>query len=220
MKNQNETSAEDIATVPNKIGTFKRKLLRLAEVNLDDTDDVAPVTKHELHDILSNLDVDEQSLVLSVVNDCCENNFEIFDDLVSFLATCDDDAFTEISDVILNLLGELETFYDTYDEPDVETSDTEVSEKSAYAENSDDTEDTVDEKLINIAHTRDLRRQRAKSLWKRNAVLRARFRKTAQGKREKKAAKLYLKRYRKANKTRLKRYAQEYAKDLAKKAKK
>lgn len=209
MKNQNETSAEDIATVPNKVGTFKRKLLRLAEVNLDDTDDVAPVTKHELHDILSNLDVDEQSLVLSVVNDCCENNFEIFDDLVSFLATCDDDAFTEISDVILNLLGELETFYDTYDEPDVPNDAV-----------SEDSEDTVDEKLINIAHTRDLRRQRAKSLWKRNAVLRARFRKTAQGKREKKAAKLYLKRYRKANKTRLKRYAQEYAKDLAKKAKK
>lgn len=208
MKNQNETSAEDIATVPNKVGTFKRKLLKLAEVNLDDTDDVAPVTKHELHDILSNLDVDEQSLVLSVVNDCCENNFEIFDDLVSFLATCDDDAFTEISDVILNLLGELETFYDTYDEPDVP--DNAVSEDS----------DEVSEKLINIAHTRDLRRQRAKSLWKRNAVLRARFRKTAQGKREKKAAKLYLKRYRKANKTRLKRYAQEYAKDLAKKAKK
>lgn len=208
MKNQNETSAEDIATVPNKVGTFKRKLLKLAEVNLDDTDDVAPVTKHELHDILSNLDVDEQSLVLSVVNDCCENNFEIFDELVSFLATCDDDAFTEISDVILNLLGELETFYDTYDEPDVP--DNAVSEDS----------DEVSEKLINIAHTRDLRRQRAKSLWKRNAVLRARFRKTAQGKREKKAAKLYLKRYRKANKTRLKRYAQEYAKDLAKKAKK
>lgn len=211
MKNQNETSAEDIATVPNKIGTFKRKLLRLAEVNLDDTDDVAPVTKHELHDILSNLDVDEQSLVLSVVNDCCENNFEIFDELVSFLTDCDAEDFTEISDVILNLLGELETFYDTYDEPDIET-----SVDNAVSENSDE----VSEKLINIAHTRDLRRQRAKSLWKRNAVLRARFRKTAQGKREKKAAKLYLKRYRKANKTRLKRYAQEYAKDLAKKAKK
>lgn len=218
LKRLKETDSTDIDYTPtSKVqdDTFKRKLLNLVQEETNDAEQdngeledidfetIEPANRDEIKDILNSLDEDEQALIISAINDNYDasgaKNYKSVEELINDLNSIDDSNFFEISDIVLSVLGELEAFYDSYEEYNVETD--------------------LDEKLINIAHTRNLRRQRAKSAWKRNAVLRARFRKTAEGKRAKRKAKIYLKKYRKAKKTRLKRYSQEYSKELAKKSK-
>lgn len=218
LKRLKETDSTDIDYTPtSKVSddTFKRKLLNLVQEETNDAEQdngeledidfetIEPANRDEIKEILNSLDEDEQALIISAINDNYDasgaKNYKSTEELINDLNSIDDSNFFEISDIVLSVLGELEAFYDSYEEYNVETD--------------------LDEKLINIAHTRNLRRQRAKSAWKRNAVLRARFRKTAEGKRAKRKAKIYLKKYRKAKKTRLKRYSQEYSKELAKKSK-
>lgn len=218
LKRLKETDSTDIDYTPtSKVqdDTFKRKLLNLVQEETNDAEQdngeledidfetIEPANRDEIKEILNSLDEDEQALIISAINDNYDasgaKNYKSVEELINDLNSIDDSNFFEISDIVLSVLGELEAFYDSYEEYNVETD--------------------LDEKLINIAHTRNLRRQRAKSAWKRNAVLRARFRKTAEGKRAKRKAKIYLKKYRKAKKTRLKRYSQEYSKELAKKSK-
>lgn len=207
MKLKEEVSAGDIGGVDSKLGAVATRP-SVREENMDFLDDDTNylglddyefnISRDELKDIVKNLSDDELHFVVDVVNDYLSinsDNTSEYDDLslMAQIDNADDETFIEISEIILYTLEELKQIFDVYNDYGV---------------------DNVDERLINPVHTKQLRRARIKPEWKKQAKLRARFRKTGAGKLAKKKAKRYLKRYRTAHKVKLKKYGSEYNKNL------
>lgn len=208
-----ETDSGDIDTTPTtKADIVKRKDSKIDE-DTDDSDDtdnseLEPLSKEEFDDIINSLDPDTIALIISILND----NGYIVATKEEILSAED---FEDIGYLVLEVLEEIAEYeatnYEQYgaDPVDEAFDDAEVLREAAMILEANDLSD-LSEQLVDIAHTKQLRRDRKRSAWKRSAVLRARFRKTGEGRRERKKALKYLKKYRRQHKARLKRYSQKY----------
>lgn len=208
-----ETDSGDIDTTPTtKAAVVKRKdpdsKIDEADVDSDDSE-LEPLSKEEFDDIINSLDPDTIALIISILND----NGYIVASKEEILSAED---FEDIGYLVLEVLEEISEYeatnYEQYgsDPVDESFSDTEVLKEAAIILDANGLSD-LSEQLVDIAHTKQLRRDRKRSAWKRSAVLRARFRKTGEGRRERKKALKYLKKYRRQHKARMKRYSQKYS---------
>lgn len=211
--NLNESDSTDLDYTPTqKVDDIKKRDLDINEYQDFEDENEPDVTKEEFKEILTNIQDDEASLINMILQD---NDYPFVDvgEILVNIDTMHDEIFADISDLILSILYEYHEYqpdFEQYD--DINTSDQLVSEMVDVAETLKESgEEQLAETLVNIAHTRELRRTRRKSSWRREAVLRARFRKTGVGLKAKKKAKKYLKKYRRQHKSRLKRYSQVYA---------
>lgn len=213
-----ETDSGDIDTTPTaKADIVKRKDSKIDEDSKTDEDsndsggdsELEPLSKEEFDDIINSLDPDTIALIISILND----NGYIVASKEEILSAED---FEDIGYLVLEILEEIAEYeaanYEQYGADPVDESfdDAEVLKEAAMILEANDLSD-LSEMLVDIAHTKQLRRDRKRSAWKRSAVLRARFRKTGEGRRERKKALRYLKKYRRQHKARMKRYSQKYA---------
>lgn len=212
-----ETDSGDIDTTPTAATTTKADIVRRRydEIDEDDSGDsgegseLEPLSKEEFDDIINSLDPDTIALIISILND----NGYIVASKEEILSAED---FEDIGYLVLEILEEIAEYeaanYEQYGADPVDESfdDVEVLKEAAMILEANDLGD-LSEMLVDIAHTKQLRRDRKRSAWKRSAVLRARFRKTGEGRRERKKALRYLKKYRRQHKARMKRYSQKYA---------
>lgn len=169
------------------------------------------ISREELIDILENdCDIDEKHLILDILNQSDIEGvgvFDNFDNLIKGIrSVLDAKSVIEIAFIILGTLQEIDDYYEDYEQYGSDP----IDEAFYLIENIGLEELGLNETVIDISHTKQLRRNRRKSVWKRQAVLRARYRKTGQGKRERKKALRYLKKYRRQHKSKLKRYAIAY----------
>ncbi|CBJ94318.1 hypothetical phage protein [Campylobacter phage CPt10] len=209
-----ETDSGDIDTTPTtKADIVKRKDSKInedadGEIDSGDDSELEPLSKEEFDDIINSLDPDTVALIISILND----NGYIVATKEEILSAED---FEDIGYLVLEVLEEIAEYeatnYEQYGANPVDESfdDAEVLREAAMILEANDLSD-LSEQLVDIAHTKQLRRDRKRSAWKRSAVLRARFRKTGEGRRERKKALKYLKKYRRQHKARLKRYSQKY----------
>lgn len=204
-----ETDSGDIDTTPTtKADIVKRKDSKIDEDDSGDDSELEPLAKEEFDDIINSLDPDTVALIISILND----NGYIVATKEEILSAED---FEDIGYLVLEVLEEIAEYeatnYEQYGANPVDESfdDAEVLREAAMILEANDLSD-LSEQLVDIAHTKQLRRDRKRSAWKRSAVLRARFRKTGEGRRERKKALKYLKKYRRQHKARLKRYSQKY----------
>lgn len=215
-----ETDSGDIDTTPTapansaaKADIVKRKDSKIDEDANDagDTDnsELEPLSKEEFVDIINSLDPDTVALIISILND----NGYIVATKEEILSAED---FEDIGYLVLEVLEEIAEYeatnYEQYGADPVDESydASSIIMEAAMILEANDLSD-LSEMLVDIAHTKQLRRDRKRSAWKRSAVLRARFRKTGEGRRERKKALRYLKKYRRQHKARMKRYSQKYA---------
>lgn len=208
-----ETDSGDIDTTPTAT-TTKADIVKRKDSKIDeDTDgeidsELEPLSKEEFDDIINSLDPDTIALIVSILND----NGYIIATKEEILSAED---FEDIGYLVLEVLEEIAEYeaanYEQYGADPVDESfdDAEVLKEAAMILEANDLND-LSEMLVDIAHTKQLRRDRKRSAWKRSAVLRARFRKTGEGRRERKKALRYLKKYRRQHKARMKRYSQKY----------
>ncbi len=208
-----ETDSGDIDTTPTA-PTTKADIVRRKDSKVnEDTDDeidsgddseLGPLSKEEFDDIINSLDPDTVALIISILND----NGYIVATKEEILSAED---FEDIGYLVLEVLEEIAEYeatnYEQYGADPVDESS--IIMEAAMILEANDLSD-LSEQLVDIAHTKQLRRDRKRSAWKRSAVLRARFRKTGEGRRERKKALKYLKKYRRQHKARLKRYSQKY----------
>ena len=203
-----ETDSGDIDTTP----TAKATLVKRRNVEIDEDSDAeiddSPLSREELSDIIDSLDPDTLALIISILND---NGYIV----ASKEEILDSEYFEDIGYFILEVLEEIHEYeatnYEQYGATPVDESCDVTSiliEAATILEENAFTD--LSEQLVDIAHTKQLRRDRKRSVWKRSAVLRARFRKTGEGRRERKKALIYLKKYRRQHKARMKRYSQKY----------
>lgn len=204
-----ETDSGDIDTTPTtKADIVKRKDSKIDEDDSGDDSELEPLSKEEFDDIINSLDPDMITLIISILND----NGYIVATKEEILSAED---FEDIGYLVLEVLEEIAEYeatnYEQYGADPVDESfdDAEVLKEAAVILEANDLSD-LSEMLVDIAHTKQLRRDRKRSAWKRSAVLRARFRKTGEGRRERKKALRYLKKYRRQHKARMKRYSQKY----------
>lgn len=209
-----ETDSGDIDTAPTtKADIVRRKDSKVNEdtddeIDSGDNSELEPLSKEEFDDIINSLDPDTVALIISILND----NGYIVATKEEILSAED---FEDIGYLVLEVLEEIAEYeatnYEQYGANPVDESfdDAEVLREAAMILEANDLSD-LSEQLVDIAHTKQLRRDRKRSAWKRSAVLRARFRKTGEGRRERKKALKYLKKYRRQHKARLKRYSQKY----------
>ncbi|CCH63717.1 hypothetical protein [Campylobacter jejuni] len=204
-----ETDSGDIDTTPTtKADIVKRKDSKIDEDDSGDDSELEPLSKEEFDDIINSLDPDTIALIISILND----NGYIVASKEEILSAED---FEDIGYLVLEVLEEISEYeannYEQYGATPVDESfdDAEVLKEAAMILEANDLSD-LSEQLVDIAHTKQLRRDRKRSAWKRSAVLRARFRKTGEGRRERKKALKYLKKYRRQHKARMKRYSQKY----------
>lgn len=213
-----ETDSGDIDTTPTatttKADIVKRKDSKIdedskiGEIDSGDDSELEPLSKEEFDDIINSLDPDTIALIISILND----NGYIVATKEEILSAED---FEDIGYLVLEVLEEIAEYeaanYEQYGADPVDESfdDAEVLKEAAMILEANDLND-LSEMLVDIAHTKQLRRDRKRSAWKRSAVLRARFRKTGEGRRERKKALRYLKKYRRQHKARMKRYSQKY----------
>lgn len=211
-----ETDSGDIDTTPTapttKADIVKRKDSKIDEDTGDagDTDnsELEPLSKEEFDDIINSLDPDTIALIISILND----NGYIVATKEEILSAED---FEDIGYLVLEVLEEIAEYeaanYEQYGADPVDESydESSIIMEAAMILEANDLSD-LSEMLVDIAHTKQLRRDRKRSAWKRSAVLRARFRKTGEGRRERKKALRYLKKYRRQHKARMKRYSQKY----------
>lgn len=203
-----ETDSGDIDTTPTaKAALVKRRNVEIAEDSDAEIDD-SPLSREELSDIIDSLDPDTLALIISILND---NGYIV----ASKEEILDSEYFEDIGYFILEVLEEIHEYeatnYEQYGATPVDESCDVTSiliEAATILEENAFTD--LSEQLVDIAHTKQLRRDRKRSVWKRSAVLRARFRKTGEGRRERKKALIYLKKYRRQHKARMKRYSQKY----------
>lgn len=216
-----ETDSGDIDTTPTapaatttKADIIKRKDSKIDEDSNGEGDsgegsELEPLSKEEFDDIINSLDPDTIALIISILND----NGYIVASKEEILSAED---FEDIGYLALEILEEIAEYeaanYEQYGADPVDESfdAAEVLKEAAMILEANDLSD-LSEMLVDIAHTKQLRRDRKRSAWKRSAVLRARFRKTGEGRRERKKALRYLKKYRRQHKARMKRYSQKYA---------
>lgn len=160
----------------------------------DDDDDEymdgVEVDKTELIDMLNFAPVDLINLILSILNEKYGVLLKTPEELEDLLLTLDSTNFNEYAYLILNIIDDYYNYHEDFEQYGAEP---------------------IEETVVDVGHTRQLRRDRKKSTWKRNAVLRARFRKTGEGKRQRKKALKYLKKYRRQNKAKLSRYSKKYS---------
>lgn len=203
-----ETDSGDIDTTP----TAQAALIKRRNVEIDEDSDAeiddSPLSREELNDIIDSLDPDTLALIISILND---NGYIV----ASKEEILDSEYFEDIGYFVLEVLGEIHEYeatnYEQYGATPVDESCDVTSiliEAATILEENAFTD--LSEHLVDIAHTKQLRRDRKRSVWKRSAVLRARFRKTGEGRRERKKALIYLKKYRRQHKARMKRYSQKY----------
>ena len=208
-----ETNSDDIDTTPtSKAALVRRRYDEIDEDSDGEIDieiDTTPLSREELSDIIDSLDPDTLALIISILND---NGYIV----ASKEEILDSEYFEDIGYFVLEVLEEIHEYeatnYEQYGATPVDESYDESSiiiEAATILEANDFTD--LSEMLVNIAHTKQLRRDRKRSVWKRSAILRARFRKTGEGRRERKKALRYLKKYRRQHKARMKRYSQKYA---------
>lgn len=216
-----ETDSGDIDTTPAaKADIVKRKDSKIDEgskigedskIDEDDSGDdseLEPLSKEEFDDIINSLDPDTIALIISILND----NGYIVATKEEILSAED---FEDIGYLVLEVLEEIHEYeatnYEQYGATPVDESydESSIIIEAAMILEANDLSD-LSEMLVDIAHTKQLRRDRKRSAWKRSAVLRARFRKTGEGRRERKKALRYLKKYRRQHKARMKRYSQKY----------
>ncbi|EBF5809040.1 hypothetical protein FI575_09480 [Campylobacter coli] len=207
-----ETDSGDIDTTPTakaaKADIVKRKDSKIDEIDSGDDSELEPLSKEEFDDIINSLDPDTIALIISILND----NGYIVASKEEILSAED---FEDIGYLVLEVLEEIAEYeaanHEQYGADPVDESfdDAEVLKEAAMILEANDLGD-LSEMLVDIAHTKQLRRDRKRSAWKRSAVLRARFRKTGEGRRERKKALRYLKKYRRQHKARMKRYSQKY----------
>lgn len=203
-----ETDSGDIDTTPTaKAALVKRRNVEIAEDSDTEIDD-SPLSREELSDIIDSLDPDVLALIISILND---NGYIV----ASKEEILDSEYFEDIGYFVLEVLEEIHEYeatnYEQYGATPVDESCDATSiliEAATILEANTFTD--LSEQLVDIAHTKQLRRDRKRSVWKRSAVLRARFRKTGEGRRERKKALIYLKKYRRQHKARMKRYSQKY----------
>lgn len=203
-----ETDSGDIDTTP----TAQAALIKRRNVEIDEDSDAeiddSPLSREELNDIIDSLDPDTLALIISILND---NGYIV----ASKEEILDSEYFEDIGYFVLEVLEEIHEYeatnYEQYGATPVDESCDVTSiliEAATILEANAFTD--LSEQLVDIAHTKQLRRDRKRSVWKRSAVLRARFRKTGEGRRERKKALRYLKKYRRQHKARMKRYSQKY----------
>ena len=208
-----ETDSGDIDTTPTtKAALVKRRYDEIDEdsdAEIDTEIDTTPLSREELSDIIDSLDPDTLALIISILND---SGYMV----AAKEEILDSEYFEDIGYFVLEVLEEIHEYeatnYEQYGATPVDESYDESSiimEAATILEANDFTD--LSEMLVNIAHTKQLRRDRKRSVWKRSAVLRARFRKTGEGRRERKKALRYHKKYRRQHKARMKRYSQKYA---------
>ncbi|EAJ2917433.1 hypothetical protein DFW84_09965 [Campylobacter coli] len=212
-----ETDSGDIDTTPTatttKADIVKRKDSKIDEdandgIDSGDDSELEPLSKEEFDDIINSLDPDTVALIISILND----NGYIVASKEEILSAED---FEDIGYLVLEVLEEIAEYeatnYEQYGADPVDESydASSIIIEAAMILEANDLSD-LSEMLVDIAHTKQLRRDRKRSAWKRSAVLRARFRKTGEGRRERKKALRYLKKYRRQHKARMKRYSQKY----------
>lgn len=207
-----ETDSGDIDTTPTaKADLVKRRGVDDKvddKVDEDDDSELEPLTKEEFIDIIDSLDPDTLALIISILND---NGYIV----ASKEEILDSEYFEDIGYFVLEVLEEIYEYeannYEQYGATPVDEScdAAEILRQAAMILEANDFTD-LSEQLVDIAHTKQLRRDRKRSVWKRSAVLRARFRKTGEGRRERKKALRYLKKYRRQHKAKAKRYSQKY----------
>ncbi|EAL4082758.1 hypothetical protein DFW61_10475 [Campylobacter coli] len=218
-----ETDSGDIDTTPTatttKADIVKRKDSKIDEdseidedandgIDSGDDSELEPLSKEEFDDIINSLDPDTIALIISILND----NGYIVATKEEILSAED---FEDIGYLVLEVLEEIAEYeatnYEQYGADPVDESydASSIIIEAAMILEANDLSD-LSEMLVDIAHTKQLRRDRKRSAWKRSAVLRARFRKTGEGRRERKKALRYLKKYRRQHKARMKRYSQKY----------
>lgn len=206
-----ETDSGDIDTTPTapansaaKADIVKRKDSKIDEGDSGDDSELEPLSKEEFDDIINSLDPDTVALIISILND----NGYIVATKEEILSAED---FEDIGYLVLEVLEEIQEYeatnYEQYGADPVDESS--IIMEAAMILEANDLSD-LSEQLVDIAHTKQLRRDRKRSAWKRSAVLRARFRKTGEGRRERKKALRYLKKYRRQHKAKAKRYSQKY----------
>lgn len=209
-----ETDSGDIDTTPTapvaKADIVKRKDSKIDEGNSGDSGDsgdnseLEPLSKEEFDDIINSLDPDTIALIICILND----NGYVVATKEEILSAED---FEDIGYLVLEVLEEIQEYeainYEQYGADPVDESS--IIMEAAMILEANDLSD-LSEMLVDIAHTKQLRRDRKRSVWKRSAVLRARFRKTGEGRRERKKALRYLKKYRRQHKAKAKRYSQKY----------
>lgn len=123
------------------------------------------------------------------------------EELKEILDELDDDEISFMAEAMFNALADIEELYDVSDEDGYSFEELPVS---------DIDNGKVEELLFNRTHTRNLRKERRKTSWKRDALKRKKFRKTGEGRASARRAALYQKKYRKAHKAKLKKYDKEY----------
>ena len=203
-----ETDSGDIDTTP----TAQAALIKRRNMEIDEDSDAeigdSPLSREELSDIIDSLDPDTLALIISILND---NGYIV----ASKEEILDSEYFEDIGYFVLEVLEEIHEYeaanYEQYGATPVDESCGVTSiliEAATILEENAFTD--LSEQLVDIAHTKQLRRDRKRSVWKRSAVLRARFRKTGEGRRARKKALIYLKKYRRQHKARMKRYSQKY----------
>lgn len=203
-----ETDSGDIDTTPTapttKADIVKRKDSKIDEGDSGDDSELEPLSKEEFDDIINSLDPDMIALIISILND----NGYIVATKEEILSAED---FEDIGYLVLEVLEEIAEYeatnYEQYGADPVDESS--IIMEAAMILEANDLSD-LSEMLVDIAHTKQLRRDRKRSVWKRSAVLRARFRKTGEGRRERKKALRYLRKYRRQHKAKAKRYSQKY----------
>ncbi|HEG0267075.1 TPA: hypothetical protein SB288_002062 [Campylobacter coli] len=203
-----ETDSGDIDTTPTapttKADIVKRKDSKIDEGDSGDDSELEPLSKEEFDDIINSLDPDTIALIISILND----NGYIVATKEEILSAED---FEDIGYLVLEVLEEIAEYeatnYEQYGADPVDESS--IIMEAAMILEANDLSD-LSEMLVDIAHTKQLRRDRKRSVWKRSAVLRARFRKTGEGRRERKKALRYLRKYRRQHKAKAKRYSQKY----------
>lgn len=210
-----ETDSGDIDTTPTaKADIVKRRYDEIdedsdGEIDSGEGSELEPLSKEEFDDIINSLDPDTIALIISILND----NGYIVATKEEILSAED---FEDIGYLVLEVLEEIAEYeatnYEQYGADPVDESydASSIIIEAAMILEANDLSD-LSEMLVDIAHTKQLRRDRKRSAWKRSAVLRARFRKTGEGRRERKKALRYLKKYRRQHKARMKRYSQKYA---------
>lgn len=158
------------------------------------------ITHDELIDILYHMEEETKDIILSALNAYFGNNPEIpyyytIDELIGNINKLSLENLYLHAEIIGSVLADIEDQI-----IDIDADNFDFSSE----------EDLFNENIIDVSHTRQLRRNRKRASWKRQAIIRARYRKTGEGKRERKKAIRYLKKYRKRKKTKLKRYADMY----------
>ena len=212
-----ESDAGDVAGVDNKLGSKTEKRPKDAkdgdekcpecgkepcecETNESD-EEVEPLKREEIEDILRDLSADELEFVKEIIKDNLEDfcpdfntafaSAQDIETLVKIAHECCEEDLILLGDCVAFAMSELDDFSDF-----------------AYAGELGE----ISERLIDPQHIRRLRMQKRKAQWKLGAKKRARFRRTGAGRIMKRKAKLYMKKYRRRKKAKLKRYGKEMSK--------